>query len=203
VAEARLATALASTLAATLASTWPGPLSRPLLRAIAGDLARAGHLNMAGGALRLAGHTPRASAADEALWRRAAPHFTASQPRPPVMGELAAALETTVPDLTPGLQRLARLGWLVELGGNRFVLPEALRSLATLTENLAREAGDDTVDIALFRDRSGIGRNHAVRVLEHFDSLGLTRRTRDGRKLLRPTETVFGPPPPSPDPQPC
>ncbi len=193
--EGRLATLLASTLAA--------PLSRPLLRAMAGELARAGQISTAGGALRLAGHAPRASAADEALWGRAAPHFTACQPRPPVMGELARALELGVPDLTPGLQRLARLGWLVELGGNRFVLPEALRSLATLTEEIARTAGDDTVDIALFRDRSGIGRNHAVRVLEHFDAAGLTRRTRDGRQLLRPADTVFGPPPPSPEPGPC
>ena len=174
-----------------VASALPRPAPPDLLRACAMALAAEGRIVRDGAGLRLPGHAPRATEADEDLWRRVAPLFEATAPRPPVMGEVSEMLGIPVPDLSAGLLRLARLGRIVALGGNRFILPAAARDLARIAERLADAAGGE-IDTAAFRDLSGIGRNHTVRVLEHLDAIGLTRRTRTGRRLAARVADLFG-----------
>ena len=52
-----------------------------------------------------------------------------------------------------------------------------------MAEDLARAGG--TIPAAAFRDRSGIGRNLAIEVLEYFDRIKFTRRVGDSRVLTR------------------
>ena len=43
-----------------------------------------------------------------------------------------------------------------------------------------------------FRDATGIGRNLAIEVLEYFDRVGFTRRSHEGRRILKPAAELFG-----------
>jgi hypothetical protein len=48
------------------------------------------------------------------------------------------------------------------------------------------------VDITVFRDCTGIGRNLAIEVLEFFDSVGLTKRDGNTRTLIAEAKNIFG-----------
>lgn len=84
-----------------------------------------------------------------------------------MLGEDAAHLELA-------LSRLAHHGVLARVARNRFYPLPAVERLVQLLREEQAERGEVTA--AGFRDRSGIGRNHTIEVLEYFDRLGLTCR---------------------------
>jgi selenocysteine-specific elongation factor len=88
-----------------------------------------------------------------------------------------------LPALLPFLERAATLGHLVRVARNRFFLPGTTMELARIASRLAIESPDGTFDAALFRDRSGIGRNLTIEVLEFFDRAGITRFAGGRRRL--------------------
>ena len=42
----------------------------------------------------------------------------------------------------------------------------------------------------MFKDRSGVGRNLAIAILEYLDKIGVTRRVGDARIVLRAGEVL-------------
>jgi selenocysteine-specific elongation factor len=119
------------------------------------------------------------SAADAALWKRVEPLLEQAALRPPTLAELAAATGLEAKKIEAALSRLARHGKVVRVSKNRFFLPAALRRLEEIAQ------GMEQITAAAFRDRSGIGRNLAIEVLEFFDRTRLTRRVGDARVLIR------------------
>jgi len=175
----------------------------PLYGAALAALLREGRLARAGLDLRLPGHRPELSAADTALWARLEPLIAEGGLRPPLPAALATALGLEGPAMLAALQRLARFGLLTQVPPGRFFLPAAIAALAGIAEALAGEGEGAAFDAAAYRDRSGIGRNLSIEVLEYFDRAGLTRRVdKNARRLLRPAAEVFGAPAePEPAPQ--
>ena len=90
------------------------------------------------------------------------------------------------------LKRAAALGFTIQVAKNRFFLPSALLRLGEIAEELAQENEDGLFLAADFRDRSGIGRNLTIELLESFDRAGFTRRTGAARCVLRPAAALFG-----------
>ena len=64
------------------------------------------------------------------------------------------------------------------VGDNRYFLPQRLDEIAQRVREIGAE-GPFTV--RQFRDATGIGRNVAIDILEHFDGRGFTRRQGDAR----------------------
>ena len=160
-------------------------LPRAALDALLKQLAAEGAIVRQGLGVRLAGHQARLSGADAALWERVLPLLEKTELRPPTLAELAAALELEAAKLDPALSRVARQGLLVRVSKTRFFLPAGVRRL----EEIARAAAgpDGAITAAGFRDRSGIGRNAAIEVLEHFDRIKFTRRVGDSHVLMSKT----------------
>ena len=123
--------------------------------------------------VRLHAHRAVLSADDAALLARVTTLIEPAGLRPPIVGELAAALDLPQPDLLAFLARAARLGQLVRVAPNRYYLPGGVDELVRIARALAAEAEDGRFDAAAFRDRSGIGRNLTVQVLEFMDREGL------------------------------
>ncbi len=70
----------------------------------------------------------------------------------------------------------------VILGGKYLVAAEEVRRLEEiLLQGFTQTA---VLDIPRWRSLSGLGRNHAVAVLEYFDDKGVTRRVAEGRELM-------------------
>jgi selenocysteine-specific elongation factor len=120
-----------------------------------------------------------------------APLLAAGGMRPPRVRELAATLGRDPDRLTRALKRLERFGHVAAVAPNRFFLPATVGQLAVLARHLAAESQEGSFTAQLFKDRSGIGRNLTIEVLEYLDTIGVTRRVGDGRTILRDPGELF------------
>jgi selenocysteine-specific elongation factor len=134
--------------------------------------------------LRLPGHQPQLDPADQALLQRVRALMEPMGLRPPPLGELAPLLDLDLPTAGAALQRIAALGHLVQAAKNRFFLPEVMDGLVQVLRDTAAAASDGRFDAASFRDRSGVGRNLTIQLLEFFDRRGLTRFANERRTLV-------------------
>ena len=103
---------------------------------------------------------------------------------PPTMNEIAAAIREDPKKIESFLLRASRLGLLIRVTANRFFLPEAIRRLAAITEDLASRDRDRRVTAAALRDATNMGRTIAIEVLEYFDRVRLTRRVGDTHEVV-------------------
>jgi selenocysteine-specific elongation factor len=145
----------------------------------------------AGPVWRLPGHQPRLTPADERLWERVRPLLAVGDLRPPRVREIAAALALEPVAVERFLSRAERLGRVAMVADNRFFLPETLARLAEIGRELVEGSPDGTFTAATFKDRSGVGRNLTIQILEYLDKMGATRREGDTRIVLRGRE-LFG-----------
>jgi len=149
------------------------------------ELAAAGRAINQGGVWHLPEHRPRLAPADERLWQRIRPLLAVKDLRPPRVRELAAALAFEPVAVERLLNRAERLGHVAKVANNRFFLPETLARLAEIAQELAANSPEGTFTAATFKDRSGVGRNLAIQILEYLDRMGATRRQADARIVLR------------------
>jgi len=133
----------------------------------------------------LPGHRPRLTQADERLWERVRPLLAVEDLRPPRLRELASALSREPEAVEHFLARAERLGRVARVAANRFFLPETLARLAEIAQQLAESSPEGTFTAAAFKDRSGVGRNLTIQILEYLDKMGATRREGDARIVLR------------------
>jgi len=163
-----------------------GPRPRDLPPALApaiDALCESGRLVRAGASLRLPGHKPVLSAQDEALWQKAAPLLDGADGRPPRVHELAPLLGMEPKPVADFLQRAARAGRVHAVAANRYFLPDALQKLIELAAELDRASAGAGFGAAQFRDRSGLGRNLTIQLLEYLDGAGHTRRKGESRHM--------------------
>jgi selenocysteine-specific elongation factor len=150
-----------------------------LLRAGLPALAADGQLQRDGLVWRRPGHRPALSATDAELLARVTALLAPAGLRPPIVIELARLLAMPLPALLDGLARLVARGLLVRVAPNRCYLPAGAAQLEAEARALAAVSADGVIDAAAYRDRTGIGRNLTVQVLEFLDRSGATRF--DGR----------------------
>ena len=73
-------------------------------------------------------------------------------------------------------------------------------TLAILAANaalVARSASRGLFTAAQYRDATGVGRNLTIKILELFDTLGITQRIGDTRKMHKNFVPLLGPAKPS------
>ena len=169
-----------------------GQAPEAVLDAALAELAAAGRVVREGAVLRLAEHQPRLSREDERLWQRLKPLLEAEDLRPPRVRELAEELGLPSEPITRFLKRMERFGRVAAVAPNRYFLPETVRRLADVARELADESPEPGFTAAAFRDRSGIGRNLTIEVLEYLDAVGVTRRTGEARTVVRSAAELFG-----------
>ena len=166
-------------------------LAREALIAIVAQLASEGLVVRTGGSVRLPSHDPGLQAADAVLWRKIAPLLDTKARLPPMVREIAETAGEDAKTIEAMLVRASRFGMVLRVSPNRFLLPAVARRFAEIAEELAQRSPDRRVTAAAFRDRSGIGRNLTIEVLEFFDRVKFTRRVGDSREILRPATEVF------------
>ena len=165
-----------------------GAAPESALDAALAQLVEAGRAVRQGPIYHLPEHQPRLTRSDERLWERLCPLLAAGDLRPPRIRELAAELGVELDAVEHLLSRAERLGRVSRVADNRFFLPETLARLAEIACELADSTPEGTFTAASFKDRSGVGRNLTIEVLEYLDKMGATRRTGDVRIVLRGAE---------------
>jgi selenocysteine-specific elongation factor len=159
------------------------PVMKSLLRRAVAELCEAGIVARRGIIIHLCGHQAQPTPAEAALWKRVAPALAANGLRPPRVLELVDHVRIVLAPLKSFLARAEELGWLHQVGKNRYFLPATLGELERIAERLAGQDPDGTFSAADFNRVSGIGRNLSIQVLEYFDRIGITQRQGDRRNL--------------------
>jgi selenocysteine-specific elongation factor len=133
--------------------------------------------------LRLPSHQPRLTREDERLWRQVEELLAAPDLRPPRVRELAEALGLEPEAALRLMKRFERFGRVAPVAPNRYFLPETVDRLAAVARELA-DGEEGTFTAAAFKDRSGVGRNLTIEILEYLDRIGITRRVGDARVVV-------------------
>jgi selenocysteine-specific elongation factor len=154
------------------------------LDAALSQLAATGRAVREGGMWRLPEHRPGLTNADEKLWVRVHPFLAAGELRPPRVREIAAALSLEAEAVTRLLNRAERLGRVAKVADNRYFLPATLARLTKIAVELAETSDEGAFTAQMFKDRSGVGRNLTIHILEYLDRIGATRRVGDARVAL-------------------
>jgi selenocysteine-specific elongation factor len=162
------------------------------------ELLRSGSIIREGSKVRLASHHLKLDESDGNLWDKILSRLEQSM-RPTNVKEIANITGEDAKKVESLLNRAMRNGLVVKIGESRFLLPVAMRRLGEITEEVAHESQSGLVTAAVFRDRSGIGRNLAIEVLEFFDRIKFTRRVGNGREVLRSAADTFSLPDPNSD----
>ncbi|MEO7338658.1 MAG: SelB C-terminal domain-containing protein, partial [Caldimonas sp.] len=134
--------------------------------------------------LRRPMHVAQLTPADRARLERLLAALGASGQRPPSLGDLAATLAEPRLGLVDELAAWARRGHLVQVADNRYVAPERVLEWIDIARGLDAEGNGTGFDAAAYRDRSGLGRNLTIDVLEFLDRQGVTRYRAGRRRLV-------------------
>jgi selenocysteine-specific elongation factor len=169
-----------------------GMAPEPVLGAALAAAIEAGRIVRDRAVLRLPAHQPRLTRDDEKLWERVEPLLAVDDLRPPRVRELAEALAIEPEVVLRSLKRFERFGRVAPVASNRYFLPETVTRLADLARELADSGPAGSFSAALFKDRSGTGRNLTIEILEYLDRIGVTKRVGDTRIVLRGGDTAFG-----------
>jgi len=154
----------------------PSALKQTLLNA----LVQANQLKNTAGLFQLPEHTAELPEALAKSWKRLEPAL--DQPQAPSTGDLAKQWSVPQQQLETDLKELSKRGYVTHVANHRFYLPKQLSSIAS---DVKQMAADKPFSVREFRDRTGIGRNVAIEVLEYFDRRGFTRRQGNERIVLK------------------
>ena len=169
-------------------------LSEPAFRAALQRLVPEGTIALDGAFVRLAAHTVRLTAADEALWEEIAPLLAdAARFRPPRARDIAERLGAPEDGVRRLLKLAARLGRVDEVAHDHFFLRATVQEMAWIATEVATAAPEGSFTAAQFRDQLDNGRKVAIQILEFFDRHGVTLRTGDLRRMGVHAD-LFGPP---------
>ena len=176
----------AERLRVSLKRRWPAPVFKALLD----QEIRAKTVVVDGAFLRLPGHSLKLGARDEALWQKISADLTRDRFKPPRVRDFAQAYSATEPDTRRLLQRLSKLGRVVEVAPDHFFLRPVVAEMIGIAN-----AFDHEFSAAEFRDKLDNGRKLAIQILEFFDRHGITIRRGDLRRAVPQKAGQYGPPP--------
>lgn len=162
-----------------------------LTEAVLSDMLTHDVIARQGRSLALPGHSPTLSPDDRALWEKVESVLDDAGLRPPRVRELAAHIGLDPDSTDQRLSRLERFGLLIRVAPNRFFLPRTVVALGELAAALANESEAAGFTAGIFSQRSGIGRNLTIQVLEYLDRIGVTRRDGEYRHVHRDIGTVL------------
>ena len=152
------------------------------LAGVVDALLEQGRLARDGPCLRRPDHVPLLSREDETLWQRFAPLLPGEGLRAPRVHELSTLLSMEPKAVSDFLNRAARAGRVHRVAANRYFLPGTIGKLVALAAELSA-AHPEGFPAREYRDRSALGRNLTIEVLEYLDQAGYTRRTGDLRRM--------------------
>ena len=145
-----------------------------------------------GSTARLPGHDATANAADDRLWQIVRPALEAFGYNVPALRDLALQLKLKEAILKDFLYRKAKTGEVMRVTGDRFYPRSTLATLAAVANATAQSQPNAQFTAAQYRDATGVGRSLAIEILEFLDSLGITQRVGDTRKMRKDFVPILG-----------
>jgi selenocysteine-specific elongation factor len=171
-------------LRVALARRWPVPVFKALIdQEVAAKTAV-----VDGPYLRLPGHSLTLGPRDEALWKQISAELIRERFKPPRVRDFAGAYSVPEADMRRLLQRLAKVGRVVEVAPDQYFLRPVVAEMIGVAHGLGQD-----FTAAQFRDKLDNGRKVAILILEFFDRHGITIRRGDMRRTVPQKLEQFGP----------
>ena len=158
----------------------PKSIPKELRQSVLNELTQAGDIEQTGGVYRSASSEIEIPNELKNIWKVLEAKLQPKQS--PSSGDIAKELKKPQPGLEKQMRELVKLGKLIEIATHRFYLPETLQLIEKDILELAQRG---PFSVAEFRDFTGISRNIAIEILEHFDRKGFTRRQENTRTINR------------------
>jgi selenocysteine-specific elongation factor len=159
-------------------------------------------IEASGSTARIAGHNATANAADDRLWQSVRPALEAAGFNAPPLRELALQVKLKEGIVKDFLHRKAKTGEVMKVTADRFYTRSTLATLAAVAQATAQSQPNGQFTAAQYRDATGVGRSLAIEILEFLDTLGITQRLGDARKMRKDFVPILGaataPPRPAP-----
>lgn len=124
----------------------------------------------------------------ENWWTQLQKLFTEAGDTAPRVTQLSEAMDKSVDEMLQILNTFVAHGRLYRVSANRYYTPDVLHRLANIGEQLSQA---DNFTVAAFRDKSGVGRNLVIELLEFFDRQRFTRRIGQKRTIVQSADAVF------------
>ena len=156
-------------------------LADSIWRAVIDDLVQRQVVLRSGHWLHLPEHRVVMSDAELELARKLQAAIAAGRFDPPWVRDLARALRVPDDAVRAVLRKCALRGGVHQIVRDLYYHRDCARELARMVKNLLDEHG--ALEAAHFRDAIGVGRKRTIQILEFFDRVGYTRRTRNARVL--------------------
>jgi selenocysteine-specific elongation factor len=126
------------------------------------------------------------------MWRAVLPALLAGRYVAPTIAGLARSLELDEARLRDFLHRKSKTGEVMRVAEDLFYPKATLATLAANAALVARSASKGLFSAAQYRDATGIGRTRVIKILEFFDTLGITQRIGDARKMHKNFVPLLG-----------
>jgi selenocysteine-specific elongation factor len=167
-------------------------VSNNALAAMRKHLVANGVIELSGNHLRLPGLTLQLDAGERSLWAKLRAAMEQRGATPCSIAELAADTRANAAQIKALLYRMRGEREVWRIDGERFICRKQLGKLAEHAAHLSRTAGPDGFSAAQYRDAAGISRNLTIELLEFLDSVGITRRLGNQRKMRPDYRNVVG-----------
>ena len=168
-------------------------LSAAVFTALLRELADERKLEVSGSLARLPGHNATSNPEDDRLWQTIRPALESAGFAAPPLRELAANLKLKEPIVKDFLHRKAKGGEVMKVTAERFYPRTTLATLAAVAQATAQAQSSGMFTAAQYRDAIGVGRTLAIEILEFLDTLGITQRVGDARKMRKDFAPILGP----------
>lgn len=149
------------------------------------DLVEQKQLTNSRGWLHLPEHRIEFDAAELQLWQQIRPLFEATNQALWVR-DIAATLMIDETQMRNLLYKAGKLGYVIPIVKDRFLLNEQITEFAGLIKKIVEEQG--SISVNQLRDELNYGRKLTVQLIEYFDRSGFLRR-KGNVHLLRDTDT--------------
>jgi selenocysteine-specific elongation factor len=149
-------------------------------------------IEASGSIARLPGHDATANAADDRMWQAVRPVLENAGFNPPPVRELAQQLKLKEAIVKDFLHRKAKTGEVMKVTADRFYARPTVAALAAIAQATAQAQPSGQFTAAQYRDATGVGRSLAIEILEFLDTLAITQRIGDVRKMRRDYVPILG-----------
>ena len=150
-------------------------------RAVIEELVQRRAVQRSGHWLRLPEHRITLNERELELARKLRSAIAAGRFDPPWVRDLAHTVHRPDDEVRAVLRKCVVQGGVYQIIRDLHYDRDCVRTLARMVKALVEEHG--AMEAAHFRDAIGVGRKRAIQILEFFDRVGYTRRTRNGRVL--------------------
>jgi selenocysteine-specific elongation factor len=146
-------------------------------------LTTAGQIAVERDKVRLAGHRPTLSAAEEELKAKIAQIFQEAAFQPPTPEGALASLKVEGKLGQAVFRRLVDDGVLVRIGDGLFLHRDSHQALRDRV--LEQLRAHPSINVGTMKELFGVSRKYAIPYLEHLDAIRITRRQGDERVLYK------------------